>query len=189
MPRERLRLAAAIGLQLLILALVPWRQLLASWRGQEVTLATAPFDPIDVLTGAYVRLAYDVERLPPDRSGPEPEQGAIVYLVVERAEPAWRLVRVAEAPPPPAPDHAVLRAEWRYGGPHVLGAGRLYLPAEKAAAAETAMQPLRGGGVVWRGFETPAAPRPPPPLVDLRVDEAGNVHLLRLRIGAQVFSD
>ena len=88
MPRERLRLTAAVGVQLVILALVPLRPVLAAWRGQEVTLATAPVDPFDPFHGAYVRLAYEVERTPPDRAGPDPEEGSVVFLVVEQAEPA-----------------------------------------------------------------------------------------------------
>jgi len=201
MPRDRLRLGAAIGVQLLILALVPARQVMASWRGQELTLATAPVDPHDPFSGAYVRLAYQAERLLPGMPGPAVDEGSLVYVVVERAEPAWRLVAIAAEPPPPASGRAALRATWHAGGARIESAGRLYLTSEKAQAAERALAEQRRRW--WEAQQaasqarqaTPASspepdpPRPPDAWVDLRVDEAGNVRLLRLRVDGQVFGE
>jgi len=198
MSRDRLRLAAAVGLQLLILALVPARQVLASWRGQEVTLATAPVDPYDPFSGAYVRLAYEVERPDAGLVPAELEDGQTIYLVVERAEPAWRLVAIAVDPPPAAPDRAALRASWRHGFPRLESASRLYLPAERARAAQAALSQQRqrwwdeqeeARRALPKGAPEPSPPPAPRALVDLRVDGAGNVRVLRLQVDGQVFGD
>jgi hypothetical protein len=167
-----------------------------------VTLATAPVDPLDLFSGAYVRLAYEVERPPPAPSIPSVKEGETVYLVVERAEPAWRLVEVATEPPAPMSGRAALRARWHAGRLQLESAGRLYLTAEKAKAAEGAMAEQRrrrwetqraAEGVrqaVPAGPTSRAEPAPAPEaFVDLRVDEAGNLRVLRLRVGGQVFGE
>jgi hypothetical protein len=198
MSRDRLRLAAAVGLQLLILALVPARPVLAAWRGQEVTLATAPVDPYDPFSGAYVRLGYEVERPEAGLVPPELEDGQTIYLVVERADPAWRLTAVAVEPPPPSPDRAALRATWRHGVPRLESASRLYLPDERARAAEAALAEQRqrwwhereeARRALPKGAPEPESPPSPRALVDLRVDESGNVRLRRLRVDGQLFGD
>lgn len=174
MPRDRWKLVAAIALQLAILALVPARQLLAGLRGTEITLATAPVDPFDHFSGPFVALAYEVER-PTAPAMVDVQPGQIVYLTVERDEPAWKLVSVDLERPAPVAGRASLRATWRDGRAHIESAGRFYLPQEKATEVERLL--VGGGG------QRPRA------LVDMRVDGEGNVALERLRVGGQVFGE
>jgi hypothetical protein len=198
MSRDRFRLAAAIGLQLVLLALVPAPQVLAGARGQLVTLATAPVDPFDPFSGAYVRLAYEVEQ--PAKGIPYPElaEGDALYLVVGQASPTWRIVEYATALPAPEPGRAALKATWHHGRPRLESAGKLYLPAETAVAAEAALTGLRqewwkaraDARAEAREHGTPfVEPTPPSAEVDLRVDETGAIRLIELRVGGQTFKD
>ena len=132
MTRSRIRLAAAIAVQLLILALVPLRQVSAGRDGRPVTLRTVPVDPFDPFTGAYVALTYEAEEASPADAARLVE-GQAVWVTVARATPAWRPVSVTAERPAPAPDRASLRATWRMGRAHVDSAGRFHLPPEKAA--------------------------------------------------------
>ena len=58
MPVDRLRLLAVIALQAAILAAIPSRQVKARASGVDVTLETAPVDPLDPLSGYHVTLRY-----------------------------------------------------------------------------------------------------------------------------------
>lgn len=68
-------------------------------------------------------------------------------------------------------------------------AGRFYLPEEKARALEKAMADewKRVGGLPWQ--EREGARMQTRMLVDLRVDDAGNVALVRLRFGSLTFEE
>ena len=173
---DRLRLGAAIAVQLLILALVPARQVLAGLGGQSITLRTEPVDPFDPFSGPFVTLAYEAERAPL-LGGTSPAEGQPVWVVVARDAPAWSPVGVAVEKPPEAPDRVVLRATWRHARARIDSAGRFYLPQEKAKAVDEALR--------WRadGSTRPTA------LVELQVDGDGRVRLRRLRVGEQVFGD
>jgi uncharacterized membrane-anchored protein len=65
--QQRPLIAAAIGLQLLVLVwmvaanTVPWH------RSQTVYLRVVPLDPRDLMRGDYVTLAYDINRIPAGR--------------------------------------------------------------------------------------------------------------------------
>jgi hypothetical protein len=193
---RRLRFAAVIAFQLAILAAVPARQVLARTRGREVTLLTAPVDPFSPFGGYYMTLAYEVERPVAGRVDPGLRNGEVVYVVVQEGEPAWTLVSIGREPPPPSPGRAVLRARWQ-GGRHepitsellpwarapIESAGRFYLPEKKAKALERAMAEewQRVSELPW---QERAAAMQTRMLVDLRVDDAGNVALVRLRFGS-----
>ncbi|HEX6882408.1 MAG TPA: GDYXXLXY domain-containing protein, partial [Planctomycetota bacterium] len=122
-----------VGLQLAALALLPFRSARARLFGQEITLRTAPVDPFDLLAGRHVVLRYAVE----DAGAPGQafEEGQTVWIVVAEGQPAWELVAVAPAAPPPSAGRASLRATWRHGRPSLEGAGRLYLPEAEALEA------------------------------------------------------
>ena len=62
--RLALSLVAALGLQVMIMAGVWLNGYYPLWVGQEITLATRPVDPRDWFRGDYVRLNYDISRLP-----------------------------------------------------------------------------------------------------------------------------
>lgn len=190
---RRLKLAAVVAVQLLILAAIPARQVLARARGQSITLLTAPVDPFSPFGGYYMTLAYAIERDARDRATGAFSNGEIVYLVVEKGDPAWTLVSVEREVPKPLPGRAAIRARWH--GParftispafwarlSVENAGRFYLPEEKARTLEKAMADE------WKRvrelpLEEREAAQRTRMLVDIRVDEVGNVALMRLRFG------
>jgi uncharacterized membrane-anchored protein len=190
---RRLRFAAVIAVQLLILAAVPWRQVLARLRGQTVTLLTAPVDPFSPFGGYFMTLAYEVERDARDGSVTACSGRDRVYFVVEKAAPAWRLVSVERELPRATPGRAALRApcpprerEWRRA--ELESAGRFYLPEAKAKVLEEAM------AAEWKRVrELPDDERERAQrtrmLVDLRADDEGNVALLRLRFGDLTFEE
>jgi hypothetical protein len=199
MARNTLRVVAVVLAQVAILAAIPARQLLARARGREITLRTAPVDPFSPFGGYYLTLAYEIER--PSAEGKVElgtVRGGLVYLVVEKGDPAWTLVSVSRERPSPAPGRAVLRARWpggRYGleiqpwmRAQIESAGRFYLPEAKARKLEKAM------AEEWKRvrelpFEEREAAQQTRMLVDLKVDDAGNVALIRLRFGELSFEE
>lgn len=160
-------LFAVLGLELLLLGTVPAEQLLALAAGEEVVLATRPVDPYDLLAGYYATLGYEIEDVPPALTPAELSEGERLWLTIERAEPAWRLVSVTRDRPAAAPDRATLRARWRHGRFELEQLKRFYVPEGQRHEATDA---ARG-----RGF------------VDARVGPGGAAALRRLRVGDRVF--
>ncbi|WP_242354694.1 GDYXXLXY domain-containing protein [Anaeromyxobacter sp. SG64] len=170
--RSPLRLAAVLALQVAILAAIPLRQVRARLDGTVVTLETVPFDPFDVLSGYYATLRYAAES-PPGLVEAKLAPGDTAFVVVEHAVPAWRAVGVAREPPPrSASGRVALRAVMTRRGLEIVSAGRFYVPESRRAAVDEALRARRGKA-----------------LVDLRVDGAGNVALLRLRDGERVLAE
>jgi uncharacterized membrane-anchored protein len=170
--RSPLRLAAVLALQVAILAAIPLRQVRARLGGTVVTLETVPFDPYDVLSGYYATLRYAAEA-PPGLAEARLDTGDTAYILVELGEPAWRAVGVArERPATTASGRAALRAVMTRRGLEIVSGGRFYVPESRRAAVDEALRTRRGQA-----------------LVDLRVDEDGNVALLRLRDGERVLAE
>ena len=166
--RSPLRLALVLAIQAAILVAVPLRQVRARLDGTVVTLETVPYDPYDVLSGYYATLRYAAES-PPGIAEARLEQGDTAFIVLERAEPAWRAVGVAREPPRGG---IAVRAVMTRRGLEIVSAGRFYVPESRRAAVDEALRQRRGKA-----------------LVDLRVDASGNVALLRLRDGARVLAE
>ena len=166
--RSPLRLALVLAVQIAILAAVPLRQVRARLDGTVVTLETVPFDPYDILSGYYATLRYAAEA-PPGLAEARLEQGDTAFIVLERAEPAWRAVGVAREPPA---GRVALRAVMTRRGLAIVSAGRFYVPEARRAAVDEVLRVRRGKA-----------------LVDLRVDAAGNVALMRLRDGDVVLAE
>lgn len=196
---RRLRFAAVLAVQLVILGAVPARQVLARLRGHEVTLLTAPVDPFSPFGGYFMTLSYEVEREAREKASGAFANHDVVFLVVEKGEPAWRLVSVERQLPAPRAGRAVLRARWRgparfelsmgsWAQPELESAGRFYLPEAKARALEKAMADewKRVSDLPWDERRRAQRTRM---LVDLRADDAGNVALVRLRYGTLTFEE
>lgn len=166
--RSPLRLALVLAVQVAILAAIPLRQVRARLDGTVVTLETVPFDPYDVLSGYYATLRYAAES-PPGLAEARLEQGDTAFIVLERAEPAWRAVGVAREPPA---GRVALRAVMTRRGLAIVSAGRFYVPEARRAAVDEVLRVRRGKA-----------------LVDLRVDGAKNVALLRLRDGKRMLAE
>lgn len=158
-----------VVLQLGTLALVPLRAARALASGMELTLRTVAVDPFDPLAGRFIVLRYEVERTEAT-SAASFTDGQTVWIVVEPGEPAWRGLDILPVHLPPEPERLSLRATWRAGRPTLDGAGRLYLNEEQCLAADELLRQMPADG-----------------LVDLAVDELGNLSPLRLRIAGRVF--
>lgn len=86
-------------------------RLLAS--GREITLPIVPVDPRDLFRGEYVRLGYDIGRVPGRLlEGPAPSQNEAFYVVIEkRADGTWAPVKVTRSlPQETSPDRVALKA-------------------------------------------------------------------------------
>jgi uncharacterized membrane-anchored protein len=80
--------------------------------GREITLPIVPVDPRDLFRGEYVRLGYDIGRVPVNLlEGPAPRANDPFYVVIEKqADGAWKPVKVSRAWPKEAsPDRVVLK--------------------------------------------------------------------------------
>jgi uncharacterized membrane-anchored protein len=85
-PVRRLVFWALVGIQALVpLGLIGWNEV-ALARGTVVTLRTVPVDPIDLFRGRYVRLGYEISRLPVDQ-GTAP--GDTVYVALREGDGRW----------------------------------------------------------------------------------------------------
>jgi uncharacterized membrane-anchored protein len=95
-PRRRLVFWALVALQALVpLGLIGWNEA-ALARGTEVTLRTVPVDPLDLFRGRYVRLRYEISRLPVP---PGTEPGDTVYVALRRDGERWTGDRATREPP------------------------------------------------------------------------------------------
>jgi uncharacterized membrane-anchored protein len=166
-------LAAVVGIQLAILVVIPFRRVEARLRGTEITLRTVPVDPYDVLAGYYVTLRYEVEPTAADLGG-EPYS----WLTVVRSEPAWVGAGLfpAQRADASGADTVELRLDprARARGESCLipSACRFYIPEARRQQVADAMRAAGGHA-----------------LVDMRVDDEGNVALVRLRVGSLVLSN
>ena len=86
--------------------------------GREITLPIVPVDPRDLFRGQYVRLGYDISRIPVNLlEGPLPKANAAFYVTLERKpDGAWVPIklsrtRTAES----SPDRIVLKARAQFG--------------------------------------------------------------------------
>jgi uncharacterized membrane-anchored protein len=79
--------------------------------GREITLPIIPVDPRDLFRGEYVRLGYEIGRVPSRLlEGPPPRRNAAFYVVIEkRADGTWAPVKVTRAmPQETSPDRIAL---------------------------------------------------------------------------------
>jgi uncharacterized membrane-anchored protein len=94
--------------------------------GREITLPIVPVDPRDFFRGQYVRLGYDISRVPARLlEGPLPHPNAAFYVALEKGpDGAWRPAKLTRALlPETSPDRIVLKARaargrlWADAGP------------------------------------------------------------------------
>jgi uncharacterized membrane-anchored protein len=79
--------------------------------GREITLPIIPVDPRDLFRGEFVRLGYDVARVPVSLlEGPAPRQNDAFYVVLEKKGDVWAPVKVTrDWPKETSPDRIVLK--------------------------------------------------------------------------------
>jgi uncharacterized membrane-anchored protein len=88
--------------------------------GREITLPIIPVDPRDLFRGEYVRLGYDIGRVPISLlEGPAPGTGEAFYVVIEKqADGAWKPAKVSRAfPKESSPDRVVLKGRASFDTP------------------------------------------------------------------------
>jgi len=98
--------------------------------GREIVLPVVPVDPRDLFRGEYVRLGYDIGRVPTRLlDGPAPARNAAFYVVLERkADGAWSPVKVSAAmPAETSPERIVLKGRTMHGGPFDDGGGTAWV--------------------------------------------------------------
>ena len=74
-------------LQILFLAGIAGFHYSTLWYGKEIRLQTVPVDPRDLFYGDYVRLNYDINRIPLSlwqETGHKPKNGDRVYVVLQK---------------------------------------------------------------------------------------------------------
>ena len=87
--------------------------------GREVVLPIVPVDPRDLLKGDYVRLSFDISRLPTSLLGsaPAPKADVPFYVTLEKkADGSWGAVKVTPRFPHDAgPDRVALKGRLQLG--------------------------------------------------------------------------
>lgn len=151
--------------------------------GREITLPIVPVDPRDLFRGEYVRLGYEINRVPVEHlDGPPLRRNDVLYVTLERKDgSAWRATAVARAMPQPQnrPDRIVLK-------------GRSQVSHRAAALAAR-----RRGATVRYGIESYFVPQGEGPKIEdaarskklaalVAVDEGGNAAIKGLIIDGKL---
>jgi len=110
--------------------------------GREITLPIVPVDPRDLLRGEYVRLGYEISRVPAALlDGPPAKPHETIYVVLEKKEGgAWHPVRATRAFPSDSnPDRIVLKGRAVVGGLGVrYGVESYFVPQGEGPKLEAA---------------------------------------------------
>jgi uncharacterized membrane-anchored protein len=88
--------------------------------GREITLPIIPVDPRDLFRGEYVRLGYDIGRVPVGLlDGPQPGRNEAFYVQIDRLpDGGWTPSKVSRAmPKSSSADRIVLKGQARHGWP------------------------------------------------------------------------
>jgi uncharacterized membrane-anchored protein len=86
--------------------------------GREITLPIVPVDPRDFFRGEYVRLGYDIGRVPARLfDGPLPDPNAAFYVTLERKpDGTWAPIRLSRTwTEESSPDRIVLKSRALFG--------------------------------------------------------------------------
>lgn len=109
---------------------------------------TAPVDPVDLVRGRYVRLAFQETSGPPLGEGAF-QEGDTAYALLEEGPDAFARVSGVTRSAPAGDAHLEVRVREAGGGAVAfdLPVERFYLPEEKAPAAERLVR--RHAGRTW----------------------------------------
>ena len=172
-PRELLRFAVPLALQLAVLGAIPAGQLWIRATGQTVRLRTAPVDPYDIFSGYYMTLSYEISSQGnlPGLEKLKLERGDSLYvLLAPGADQVWKAVSVHKDKPPVPPGQAVIRG--RYGGWRSVeyGIEAYYIPEE-------VRQEMAG---VFRENRNSA-------IVEVKVSSSGTAAIERIHAGGRTY--
>ncbi|MEJ5260021.1 MAG: GDYXXLXY domain-containing protein [Anaerohalosphaeraceae bacterium] len=174
MAKQTVSFALAVGLQLVILAAVPARQIYVRLTGTLITIRTAPVDPYDFLSGYHVVLRYEIsqvseEQLSAVSSSKKPS--TTVYAVLKKGpEDIWSLESLSRtlpnnlSPEQIAVKGTVIRDQIEYG------IENFYIPEKDRDELERALRSGRERA-----------------LAQIRVDKYGNAALIRLIVQGKTY--
>jgi len=164
--RGRALIVSAIGLAIVQLGFLSWIILARAAvlrDGREILLKVEPVDPRDLLRGDYVRLGYEISRIPVGMVANMPKQdtieaGAIHVRLRRDADGYWRALSASLSTPvegEAGPDQidllGTVEPAWSLGPDSTLtvdyGIERFYLPEGEGRAIERDMRE-RSFGVV-----------------------------------------
>jgi uncharacterized membrane-anchored protein len=117
--RHRVWLAAgAVALlQSVMLGAMVWDRVQLLTHGREVVLPIIPIDPRSLFRGDYVRLNYDVSRVPGRLIEGRPRRGDAVYVTIARgSDSLWTPIRVTPMHDGAGGDGIVLKGRLDQGG-------------------------------------------------------------------------
>lgn len=157
MHRKRFVLLSALASVALLCAVLVWMiadRAAVLRDGREIVLKTEPLDPRDLLRGRYVRLNYDISRIPPMLFIRDEidyfDSGTTIFVRLEEGDDGiWsaREAVVGAIPADSAPDAVWLRGETRFRlsstdnpASVVYGIERFYAPENEAPAIEKRMR-------------------------------------------------
>lgn len=171
MNKKTLFFAAAVIVQVLILAGVPVRKVYTRATGRDVILKVAPVDPYSILSGYYVTLGYDISQSSAFTEGSKLEADKIVYAIVEQQpDGVWTPVGLETSLPANLPNNRVaLRGRFE-GWRIVYGIEEFYIPEGKRQAIADDLSKNRNEA-----------------RAEIKVDAGGNAALIRLRIQDRVY--
>jgi uncharacterized membrane-anchored protein len=161
----------ALGVQLLLVLLIPASRWLILATGRSVILETEPYDPYNLFSGYYVDLRYPIANpavLPGKHEFKEPLQ----YFVVLKADARgiWIPVRVTDRLPRDlARNEVALRGRLRFYRMK-YGIEQYYLPESRRQAVEKLVRNPKNRV-----------------LVRAKVDARGRAAIEELRVGNRVF--
>lgn len=164
--------AVILVVQLVVLAVVPIRQVRARYVGTDVTLAVHHAWINRTAAGFEVRFTYVVEQTEQVKLSGTVDRKRPAWLTLGRGEPVWTAVDVTQDRPPPAKDRVAVPCTWggsfaQIDGPHELAIPEVSEPRVRTLLNRAANQAV----------------------VDLRITEGGSIALMRLRVGGESFGD
>lgn len=124
-----LAVAAVAGLQTAALAWMVGTRVVLLESGREVILPVVPVDPRSLFRGDYVRLGYDISRVPGRLLEGAVRRGEPLFVTIERsAQGSYAPVKVSRAfPGEPGGDRVVLRGRAERGRAAASGLQDLFV--------------------------------------------------------------
>lgn len=120
LPKDRAvgMILAVAMLQTAVLAYIVFDRVRLIKTGREIVLPIVPVDPRDFFRGDYVRLGYDISRVPSSMlEGPLPGRNDPFYVVLQKdAAGAWKPVKLtARRTEDSTDDRVVLKGRSQFG--------------------------------------------------------------------------
>ncbi|MEK8023312.1 MAG: GDYXXLXY domain-containing protein [Candidatus Hydrogenedentota bacterium] len=156
---------AAVCVQILILALVPYKKIRARFFGRDIVLVAEQYDPYDPFLGYYVRMSYEIGQRGTDKAFVPGR----VYTVLETDADGVTHPASVVKDRGDIPSNRQFITGFSRGGTIEYGLEQYFVPEERHAEIDDALRRAREDSVPIRAR--------------VRVDEAGNSALIGITIG------